>query len=331
MEDLIIVGSGPAGYTAGIYGARSGFNPVIITGIAPGGQLTTTTEVDNWPGDSNNLMGPELMERMKVHCEKLGCRIVSDSITKVSFADSPDSPNSSNSPNSQPSQSAPSTPLKLYGSSNEYSAKAIILATGASPRMLGLENESQYMGRGLSTCATCDGFFFKGKELAVIGGGNTAVEEAIFLSNIASKVTLIHRRDELRADKVLQDKLFKLEKEGKIAVLWNKDLIAYEGDDKGISGAVLRGTIDGEESTIKVAGIFVAIGHIPNSDFLGDALELNDGYVKIHGVMGPGFTATSVAGVFAGGDIADYYYRQAITSAGMGCMAALDARHFLTK
>ena len=316
MEDLIIVGSGPAGYTAGIYGARSGFNPVIITGIAPGGQLTTTTEVDNWPGDSNNLMGPELMERMKIHCEKLGCRIVSDSITKVSFTDS---------------QSTPSSPLKLYGSSDEYSAKAIILATGASPRMLGLENEGQYMGRGLSTCATCDGFFFKGKELAVIGGGNTAVEEAIFLSNIASKVTLIHRRDELRADKVLQDKLFKLEKEGKIAVLWNKDLIAYEGDDKGISGAVLRGTDDGKESTIKVAGIFVAIGHIPNSDFLGDALELNDGYVKIHGVLGPGFTATSVAGVFAGGDIADYYYRQAITSAGMGCMAALDARHFLTK
>ena len=316
MEDLIIVGSGPAGYTAGIYGARSGFNPVIITGIAPGGQLTTTTEVDNWPGDSNNLMGPELMERMKVHCEKLGCRIVSDSITKVSFADS---------------QSTPSSPLKLYGSNDEYSSKAIILATGASPRMLGLENESQYMGRGLSTCATCDGFFFKGKELAVIGGGNTAVEEAIFLSNIASKVTLIHRRDELRADKVLQDKLFKLEKEGKIAVLWNKDLIAYAGDDKGISGAVLRGTVDGEESTIEVAGIFVAIGHIPNSDFLGDALELNDGYVKIHGVLGPGFTATSVAGVFAGGDIADYYYRQAITSAGMGCMAALDARHFLTK
>ena len=316
MEDLIIVGSGPAGYTAGIYGARSGFNPVIITGIAPGGQLTTTTEVDNWPGDSNNLMGPELMERMKVHCEKLGCRIISDSITKVSFTDS---------------QSTTSSPLKLYGSNDEYSAKAIILATGASPRMLGLENESQYMGRGLSTCATCDGFFFKGKELAVIGGGNTAVEEAIFLSNIASKVTLIHRRDELRADKVLQDKLFKLEKEGKIAVLWNKDLIAYAGDDKGISGAVLRGTVDGEESTIEVAGIFVAIGHIPNSDFLGDALELNDGYVKIHGVLGPGFTATSVAGVFAGGDIADYYYRQAITSAGMGCMAALDARHFLTK
>lgn len=309
MEDLIIIGSGPAGYTAAIYGARAGFNPVIISGLLPGGQLTNTTEVDNWPGDADNLMGPDLMERMKIHCQKLNCQLVSDNINKVSFSNSP---------------------LKLYGENTEYLAKTVILACGASPLMLGLEDENKYLGRGISSCATCDGFFFKGKQLAVVGGGNTAVEDAIFLSNIAARVKLIHRRDKLRADKVLQDRLFALEQTGKIEIIWNTELISYLGDEKGISGAIIRNTRDAKELSIKIDGIFIAIGHRPNSDFLANEVELNNGYVKINGVFGPGFTTTSLARVFAAGDIVDYNYRQAITSAAMGCMAALDVRNFLS-
>ncbi len=307
VEDIIIVGSGPAGYTAGIYAARAGLNPLIIAGPLPGGQLTNTTEIENWPGDANQLMGPQLMERMKEHCSSLGVRLISQSIKDVDFS---------------------GTPFRLIGDEQEFTAKAVILATGASPQMLGLAGEDKYLGRGLSSCATCDGFFFKNQQVAVVGGGNVAVEDALFLAKMTSKVFLVHRRDALRAEKILQDKLFKAVEAGKVEILWDTQMTAYKGDDMGVNGAVIRHK-NGEESELDVAGVFIAIGHLPNSEFLADKLELTNGYVKLHNHLGANFTATSVAGVFAAGDIADHHYRQAITSAGMGCMAALDANNFL--
>ncbi len=310
VEEVIIIGSGPAGYTAGIYAARAGLNPLMIAGPLVGGQLTNTTEVDNWPGDPSGLMGPDLMERMKKHCENLGVRMLGQTITKVDFS------------------AAATNSLKLHGDKDEFVSKTVILATGASPLMLDLPDEQQYMGRGLSSCATCDGFFFKNQEVAVVGGGNVAVEDALFLSKVASKVFLIHRRDKLRAEKLLQDKLFKAVDAGKIELIWDSQLTAYKGDDAGINGAVIRHN-NGTESTLAVAGVFIAIGHSPNSAFLGDEVELDNGYVKLHNHLGANFTATSVPGVFAAGDITDHHYRQAITSAGMGCMAALDANQFL--
>lgn len=311
MEEIIIIGSGPAGYTAGIYAARAGLNPLIIAGPLPGGQLTNTTEVENWPGDPMQLMGPDLMERMRQHCSNLGVRLINQSIQEVSF-----------------SITAPDNHLKLQSDQEEFATKTVILATGASPLMLGLADEQKYMGRGLSSCATCDGFFFKNQEVAVVGGGNVAVEDALFLSKIASKVFLVHRRSQLRAEKILQDKLFKAVAAGKIELLWDSQLVAYKGDDMGINGAIIRNK-NNEENILDVSGIFIAIGHTPNSDFLGEEVELSNGYVKLNNQLGANFTATSAAGVFAAGDIADHHYRQAITSAGMGCMAALDANNFL--
>ena len=307
MEEVIIVGSGPAGYSAGIYAARAGLNPLIVSGPLPGGQLINTLEVENWPGGGSGLLGPDLMERMKKHCLDLEVRIETDSIQGVNFD---------------------SQPFKLDGENNTYMAKSVILATGASPRMLGLVDEDKYMGRGLSSCATCDGFFFKNQEVLVVGGGNVAAEDSLFLAKIAQKVHLIHRRDELRAEKMLRDRLFSLAEEGKINIIWDTQLIAYKGDDSGISGATLRHK-DGEVKDIKAKGIFIAIGHDPNTGFLGDALRMTNGYINLKNNLGPNFTLTSVPGVFAAGDIADYHYRQAITSAGMGAMAALDANMFL--
>lgn len=307
IEKVIILGSGPAGYSAGIYAARAGLNPLIIAGPMPGGQLTNTLDVDNWPGDASDLLGPDLMERMKEHCVKLGVRIVSDYISEVDFS---------------------SSPLKLNASEQVFNAHSVILATGASPRMLNLLGEEGYIGRGLSSCATCDGFFFKQQNVLVVGGGNVAVEDALFLSNVAKKVTMIHRRDKLRAEKLLQDNLFKAVDAGKIEIIWDSELVAYEGNDAGISGAVIQAK-DSRRKTLEVAGIFIAIGHNPNSDFLQKQVVLDNGYVKLQNNLGPNFTATSVAGVFAAGDIADHHYRQAITSAGMGAMAALDANSFL--
>ena len=307
MEDLIIIGSGPAGYTAGIYGARAGLKPKIIAGPLPGGQLINTTEVENWPGDGDQLMGPALMERMKEHCVKLGVELITDSISKVDFS---------------------ASPLKLTGAEGEYQSKSIILASGASPKMLGLAGEDDYLGKGVSSCATCDGFFFKDQEVLVVGGGNVAAEDALFLSRICKKVTLVHRRDQLRAEKILQDKLFAAAKDGNVELVWDSQLVAYKGDVQGINGAVIKDK-SGKETNLDLAGIFIAIGHTPNSEFLTGQIEMNDGYVALKNNLGPNFTATSVPGVFAAGDIADHHYRQAITSAGMGCMAALDANSFL--
>lgn len=316
VEEIIIVGSGPAGYTAGIYAARAGLNPLIIAGPLPGGQLTNTTEIENWPGDPEQLMGPALMERMKQHCSNLGVRLVSQSVQAVNFS---------------------KHPFTLQSDKEEFLAKSVILATGASPLMLDLADEQSYMGRGLSSCATCDGFFFKNQEVAVVGGGNVAVEDALFLSNLASKVFLIHRRDQLRAEKILQDKLFKAVDAGKVEIIWDSQMISYVGNETGITGATIqqnthsshKSNNKSEERKLDVAGIFIAIGHTPNSEFLGKEVEFSNGYVKLNNQLGANFTATSVAGVFAAGDIADHHYRQAITSAGMGCMAALDANNFL--
>ncbi|GIR01527.1 MAG: thioredoxin reductase [Gammaproteobacteria bacterium] len=304
---LIILGSGPAGYAASIYAARAGLNPVIIAGAEPGGQLTTTTEVENWPGDSDDLQGPDLMERMKKHAEKFGVEIINDHISKVNLAQSP----------------------FLLNGTDSYQADTLIIATGASAKYLGLPSEQEFLGRGVSACATCDGFFYKGQEVAVIGGGNTAAEEALYLANICSKVHLVHRRDELRAEKILQDRIFKKADEGIITIHWDSELEEVLGDASGVTGIKLKNK-DSSISSIDLHGVFIAIGHNPNTEIFDGQLDMKDGYIVIKSGLDGSVTQTSVPGVFAAGDVADKVYRQAITSAGFGCMAALDAEKFLS-
>ena len=306
-EQLIILGSGPAGYTASVYAARANLNPVLITGLEVGGQLTTTTEVENWPGDHNNLQGPELMDRMKEHAEKYRVRIINDYIKEVDFK---------------------KNPLSLVGEKDEYVSSALIIATGASAKYLGLTSEKAYLGKGVSACATCDGFFYKDQKVAVIGGGNTAVEEALYLSNICSKVSVVHRRDEFRAEKILQDRLFKKVQEGKIELVLNSNLDEVVGDEV-VNGIKVKDN-DGNLNELKVQGVFVAIGHKPNTDIFKGHIDMEGGYIKTNTGFNIGSTSTSVPGVFAAGDVADYTYRQAITSAGFGCMAALDAENYLS-
>jgi thioredoxin reductase (NADPH) len=305
---LIILGSGPAGYTAAVYAARANLQPVVITGMIQGGQLTTTTDVDNWPGDVEGLQGPDLMDRMRRHAERFNTNIVFDHINQVNLQQ---------------------RPFVLKGDSGEYSCDALIIATGASAQYLGLESESAFMGKGVSACATCDGFFYRNKPVAVVGGGNTAVEEALYLSNIASHVTLIHRRETLRAEKIMQDKLFAKAKTGNITIVWNHALTEVLGDEMGVTGLEITSTKDNSTQRLAVDGVFIAIGHKPNSDIFAGQLDMKDGYIKIHSGTEGNATQTSVPGVFAAGDIADHIYRQAITSAGFGCMAALDAEKFL--
>ena len=304
---LIILGSGPAGYAASIYAARAGLNPVIIAGAEPGGQLTTTTEVENWPGDSDDLQGPDLMERMKKHAEKFGVEIVNDHISSVSLEQSP----------------------FLLKGTNSYETDTLIIATGASAKYLGIPSEQEFLGRGVSACATCDGFFYKDQEVAVIGGGNTAAEEALYLANICSKVHLVHRRDELRAEKILQDRIFKKADEEIIEIHWNSELDEVLGDASGVTGIKLKNK-DSSMSSIDLHGVFIAIGHNPNTEIFDGQLEMKDGYIIINSGLDGSVTQTSVPGVFAAGDVADKIYRQAITSAGFGCMAALDAEKFLS-
>lgn len=305
---LIILGSGPAGYTAAVYAARANLQPVVITGMIQGGQLTTTTDVDNWPGDVEGLQGPDLMDRMRRHAERFNTQIVFDHINQVSLQQ---------------------RPFLLKGDSGEYTCDALIIATGASAQYLGLESESVFMGKGVSACATCDGFFYRNKPVAVVGGGNTAVEEALYLSNIASHVTLIHRRETLRAEKIMQDKLFAKAKTGNITIIWNHALTEVFGDQMGVTGLEITSTKDSSTQKLAVDGVFIAIGHKPNSDIFTGQLDMKDGYLKIHSGTQGNATQTNVPGVFAAGDIADHIYRQAITSAGFGCMAALDAEKFL--
>ena len=305
---LIILGSGPAGYTAAVYAARANLNPVILTGMQQGGQLTTTTDVDNWPGDPQGVQGPELMARMQEHAERFDTQVIFDHVEKTDFSE---------------------RPFKLFANSANYSCDALIICTGASAQYLGLPSEEAFMGKGVSACATCDGFFYKGKEVAVIGGGNTAVEEALYLSNIASKVTLVHRRDSLRSEKILQDKILERAANGNIDIIWNHILEEVTGDDSGVTGLRLKGTNNNEEKNIDVAGVFIAIGHKPNTDLFTDQLAMKDGYITIESGLEGNATQTSVPGIFAAGDVADHIYRQAVTSAGFGCMAALDAERFL--
>lgn len=305
---LIILGSGPAGYTAAVYAARANLNPVLITGMEQGGQLTTTTDVDNWPGDVEGLQGPDLMVRMQQHAERFNTNIIFDHIEKAQLQQ---------------------RPFVLTGNSGTYSCDALIIATGASAQYLGLPSEEAFMGKGVSACATCDGFFYRGKKVAVIGGGNTAVEEALYLSNLAAEVTLVHRRDSLRSEKILQDKLFAREQDGNINILWNHTLDEITGDDMGVSGLNLASTKDEGNKSIDVDGVFIAIGHKPNTDLFIDQLEMKDGYLKINSGTEGKATQTSIEGVFAAGDVADHIYRQAVTSAGAGCMAALDAEKYL--
>jgi thioredoxin reductase (NADPH) len=305
---LIILGSGPAGYTAAVYAARANLKPVIITGMQQGGQLTTTTEVDNWPGDAHGLTGPDLMERMKNHAERFETEIFFDHIESTDLSQ---------------------RPFTLTGSMGTYTCDALIIATGASAQYLGLPSEEKYMGSGVSACATCDGFFYKGQKVAVIGGGNTAVEEALYLSNIASEVVLVHRRDKLRAEKILQDKLFEKAENGNVTIHWNHTLDEVLGDGGEVTGMRLKSTEDGSTREIELSAVFIAVGHKPNSDIFQGQLDMENGYVKIHTGTSGNATQTSVPGVFAAGDIADHVYRQAITSAGFGCMAALDAEKYL--
>ena len=305
---LIILGSGPAGYTAAVYAARANLDPILITGLIQGGQLTTTTDVDNWPGDVEGLQGPDLMIRMKSHAERFDTDIIFDHINSVDLKQ---------------------RPFLLQGDSGRYSCDALIIATGASAQYLGLNSEQAFMGKGVSACATCDGFFYRNKPVAVIGGGNTAVEEALYLSNICSHVTLVHRRDSLRAEKILQKKLFEREAEGKVSIQWNHVLEEVLGDDMGVTGARIRHVTSEEPVDLAVDGVFIAIGHVPNSDIFKGQLDMKNGYVVVNTGLDGMATQTSVPGVFAAGDIADQVYRQAVTSAGFGCMAALDAEKFL--
>lgn len=305
---LIILGSGPAGYTAAVYAARANLKPVLITGMQPGGQLTTTTEVDNWPGDIEGLQGPALMDRMQKHAERFDTQIIFDHIVKADLKQSP---------------------FSLQGDSVTYTCDALIIATGASARYLGLDSEAAYQGKGVSACATCDGFFYRNKSVCVIGGGNTAVEEALYLSNIAASVTLIHRRDSLRAEKMLQDKLFSKEKNGNIKVIWNSGLEEVIGDGRKVTGAILRNLQDNSTQQLDLDGVFIAIGHTPNTELFKEQLDMKDGYLTIKSGLEGMATSTTIPGVFACGDVADHVYRQAVTSAGFGCMAALDAEKYL--
>jgi len=304
---VLIVGAGPAGYAAAVYAARANLNPVMISGLEQGGQLMTTTDVDNWPGDSDGLQGPDLMERMKVHALQFNTEIINDHITSVDFS---------------------KRPFTLKGGATSNTADAIIISTGATAKYLGLESEEAYKGKGVSACATCDGFFYRDQKVAVIGGGNTAVEEALYLSNIAEHVTIVHRRDKFRSEKILSDKLIKKAKNGNISIEWNHNLDEVLGDETGVTGLRLKGN-DGSTKEIDVHGVFIAIGHTPNTGIFEGQLEINQGYIKVKAGLEGNATQTSVEGVFAAGDVADHVYRQAVTSAGSGCMAALDAERFL--
>jgi thioredoxin reductase (NADPH) len=306
---LIILGSGPAGYTAAVYAARAALEPVLFTGVEVGGQMTTTTDVDNWPGDDEGVQGPELMERMKRHAERFGTRLLYETVNAVDFS---------------------KRPFVLEADGGSYTADAIIIATGASAKYLGLPSEDAYKGRGISACATCDGFFFRNQPVAVIGGGNTAVEEALYLSNIASKVTVVHRRDEFRAEKIMSNRLIDKAKSGNVEIVWDHTLDEVLGDEHGVTGARLKHTKSNEDRQIEAQGIFIAIGHKPNTDIFEGQLEMDGGYIRLDKSV-PFATATSVAGVFAAGDVADPVYRQAVTSAGSGCMAALDVERYLAE
>jgi len=305
---LIILGSGPAGYTAAVYAARANLNPVVITGMQAGGQLTTTTDVDNWPGDAEGVQGPELMQRMQAHAERFNTQVIFDHIHTAELKQKP---------------------FRLVGDMGVYTCDALIIATGASAQYLGLESEEAFKGKGVSACATCDGFFYRNQKVAVIGGGNTAVEEALYLSNIAAEVILVHRRDTLRSEKILQDKLFEREKTGNVKILWNHQLDEVLGDDMGVTGMRIKHTSSGETQEIDLQGVFIAIGHKPNTELFANQLEMRDGYLTIRSGLDGNATQTSIEGVFAAGDVSDHIYRQAITSAGFGCMAALDAERYL--
>lgn len=305
---LLILGSGPAGYTAAVYAARANLNPVLVTGIQQGGQLTTTTEVENWPGDAHGLTGPALMERMKEHAERFETEIVFDHINEVNLN---------------------VRPFELKGDSGMYTADALIIATGASAKYLGLESETAFQGRGVSACATCDGFFYRNQKVAVVGGGNTAVEEALYLSNIASEVHVIHRRDSFRSEKILADRLMEKAQNGNVTIHWNRELDEVQGDEMGVTGIRIKDSQSGATEELDVAGAFIAIGHKPNTDMFVGQLEMKDGYLVVQSGLNGNATQTSIEGVFAAGDVSDHIYRQAITSAGTGCMAALDAERYL--
>jgi thioredoxin reductase (NADPH) len=307
---LLILGSGPAGWTAAVYAARANLKPVLVTGLQQGGQLMTTTEVDNWPGDAHGLMGPDLMTRMQAHAERFDTEVIFDHIHTVDLAQ---------------------RPFKLIGDNGEYTADALVIATGATAKYLGLESEEAFKGRGVSACATCDGFFYREQDVVVVGGGNTAVEEALYLSNIARKVYLVHRRDSLRAEKIMQDKLFAKVQAGKIELVWHHAIDEVLGNDAGVTGVRVKSVLDGSTRDIDVHGLFVAIGHTPNTSLFEGQLDMSNGYLKIHSGIEGNATATNIPGVFAAGDVTDQHYRQAITSAGFGCMAALDAERFLDK
>ena len=304
---VLIVGSGPAGYSAAVYAARANLNPVMVSGFEQGGQLMTTTDVDNWPGDHDGLQGPDLMERLKDHALRFDTEIVNDHITSVDFS---------------------KRPFTLQGGDITYTADAVIISTGATAKYLGLESEEAYKGKGVSACATCDGFFYRDQKVAVIGGGNTAVEEALYLSNIAEHVTIVHRRDKFRSEKILSDKLMEKAKNGNITIEWNHNLEEVLGDDMGVTGLRLKGN-DGETKEIDVHGVFIAIGHTPNTGIFEGQIDINNGYIQVQAGLQGNATQTSIEGVFAAGDVADHVYRQAVTSAGSGCMAALDAERFL--
>ena len=307
---LIILGSGPAGYTAAVYAARANLKPMLITGLQQGGQLMTTTEVDNWPGDVEGLLGPALMERMHKHAERFATELLFDHIHTADLSQ---------------------RPFRLIGDNGAYSCDALIIATGATAKYLGIPSEDKFKGQGVSACATCDGFFFRDQDVAVIGGGNTAVEEALYLANIAKKVTLVHRRDKFKAEKILQDKLFAKQQSGKVEIVWNHYVDEVLGDGNGVTGVRIKGTQDGSTRDVPVAGLFVAIGHTPNTALFDGQVEMKNGYITIKSGLDGGATGTSIPGVFAAGDVADQVYRQAVTSAGFGCMAALDAEKYLDK